>query len=112
MDREQAVSIIKRVNELYPNINMTQEIAKMWADYLQQCDFKLTNDRLTYHYTNSRYKPHITDIAVRIVVNEAEIESKQIQEDILKNNLDKVEDKPFNDLKSLAEVIRNELYQQ
>ncbi|WP_414054643.1 hypothetical protein ACMGE6_04795 [Macrococcus equi] len=111
MNREQAVSIIKRVNDLYPNINMTQEMAKVWADYLQQCDFKRTNDRLTYHYTNSRYKPHITDIAVRIVVNEAEIESKQIQEDIAKNNLDKVEDKHLSDLITLKEAIRNELYQ-
>lgn len=94
MEREEAVSIVKRVNELYPKSPLTKEMALIWVDTLLNCDFELSNQRLTDFYRMSRYNPKIQDIAVKEPINYALLQYENIQKCI---EVNKHEDKTERD---------------
>lgn len=110
MERKEALQLIKRTQDLYPNSKFNDEIIIIWRDYLEQCDFKKSNERLTSYYLKSKFKPHVTEIGVRNEINIAMLESEQIQRDIKSNTKTANYDDCFRDLNKLKESLRNELY--
>ncbi|TDL33501.1 hypothetical protein EVU91_13040 [Macrococcoides bohemicum] len=106
MEKQDAVRIVKRVNELYPKSPLTKEMALIWVDTLLNCDFELSNQRLTDFYRMSRYNPKIQDIAVKEPINYALLQHEEIQKCIEVNkHEDRAErEKQINKLlKSLEE---------
>lgn len=63
MERNQALEILKTINEIYPRFNLTERKIKILLPELEKMDYKRVMAKLSDYMTSNPFPPTLADIA-------------------------------------------------
>lgn len=62
MDKQEAVTLLKQITSLYPNVKLTKDAGEIWIDCLADVSYDRAKRNLLEHAKTSKFPPTIADI--------------------------------------------------